>query len=159
MKPGTEFSFHKLPPCLIPPGWTNAPQELEVSLGLELHEEFASFPRNVSPVLAYTQPGGHGWWAHLLCEGSDVFDPDFYLAMSDYQVYRLETRIELMLLLACMKEEADRIFGAGKENSCSVMGDGKGMPLDLKSLLEHPELEWYELGQDDLTEICTQATS
>lgn len=154
MKLGTEFSFHKIPSYLIPRGWSNDPRDLEVSLDLDLHLDYASFPRKISPVLSFIAAG---WWGHLFCEGSNVFDPDFYLALSDYEVYRLDTKIELMPLLVCMKEQADQVVGEKVEDG--VMDKKGGMPHGLKALLKHPELDWYELGQDEVTEVCTQATS
>ena len=77
-----------------------------------------------------------------------MFDPDFYLVISD-QVLRLETKIELLPLLMLMKEQADN----------KVKGENGETPLGLKSLLEHPGLAWDRLEQDEWTEICTQATS
>ena len=82
-----------------------------------------------------------------MSEGS-FHDPDFYLIASDDQVFRLDTSIELLPLLVWMREH---IRTLADENG--------GMPVGLESLLEHPELEWVQLGQDEWTERCPQATS
>lgn len=148
VKPGTRFTFHNINPSLIPRGWSNDPYDLEGCLGLKLHDEHTTFPRRISPVLAYSEDAESDCWGHLLCEGSDVFDPDFYLVLSDQRVFRLETEIELIPLLVCMKEQAD-----------IVVGEEGDMAFGPKALLEHPGLDWYEFRQDDLTETCTQATS
>lgn len=116
---------------------------------MNIHDEHTTFPRRISPVLAYTgEDAESDWCGHLLCEGSDVFDPDFYVVLSDQRVFRLETEIELMPLLECMKEQADVVVGEEGE-----------MAFGLKALLEHPRLDWYEFRQDELSETCTQATS
>ena len=145
MKRGTEFSFHNIPPCLIPRGWTNDPRELEACLGLNLHGYYSSFPAEFSPVLCYM--GVAEWSAYLVCEGSD-FDPDFYLITSDDRVFRLDTAIELLHLIVWMKAQVDAVPGDERETTCG-----------LRLLLENPVLEWQELCQDEWTERCTQATS
>lgn len=106
---------------------------------MRLHEYYTSFPTTVAPVLVYTEY--MVWHSFLLCEGSDVFDPDFYLVTFNQQVYRLETKIELIPLLACMKE--------GTVNVPVKNGE---MPSVLKTLLEHPELDWHLLGADEWTD-------
>lgn len=148
VKPGTEFTFHNINPSLIPRGWSNDPYDLEGCLGLKLHDEHTTFPRRISPVLAYSGDEESDLCGHLMCEGSDVFDPDLYLVLSDRRAFRLETEIELIPLLVCMKEQAN-VFVCDKGE----------MPFGLKALLEHPGLDWYEFRQDELTDICTQATS
>ena len=145
VKPGTDFSYHKVPGCLIPTGWTNDPYELEASLGLNLHEYYSSFPPTFSPVLSYM--GVAPWTGCLVSEGS-FLDPDFYLITSDDQVFRLDTSIELLPLLVWMKEHGR-----------TLADENGGMPVGLESLLEHPELEWHRLDQDEWRERCTQATS
>lgn len=139
MKPGSNFSFYKVPPCLIPSGWTNDPLELECFLGMKLHDYYTSLPQTVSPVIAYTE--NMVWHSYLLCEGSDLFDPDFYLVTFNQRVFRLDTKIELIPLLVCMKEGAVNVPAKNGE-----------MPLALKSLLEHPELDWHLLGPDEWTD-------
>ena len=131
VKPGTEFSFYKIPPCLIPYGWTNDPYELEASLGWNLHDHYSSFPQTFSPVLSYM--GIAASTACLVSEGSPL-DPDFYLITSDGEVSRLDTAIELLLLVVWMREHIRTL----KERN-------GGMHVGLESLLEHPELEWHRL--------------
>ena len=145
VKPGTEFSFYQIPPCLIPYGWTNDPYELEASLGLDLHYHYSSFPQTFSPVLSYM--GVAASTAFLVSEGSPL-DPDFYLITSDDQVFRLDTAIEPLLLIVWMKEHVR-----------TLKDEKGGMSVGLESLLEHPELEWQQLDQDEWAERCTQATS
>lgn len=106
---------------------------------MKLYEYYTSFPITVSPVLAYTE--NMVWHSFLLCEGSDLFDSDFYLVTFNQKVYRLDTRIELMPLLVCMRE--------GTVNAPVKNGE---MPLVLKTLLEHPELDWHLLGPDEWTD-------
>ena len=82
-----------------------------------------------------------------MSEGS-FHDPDFYLIASDDQVFRLDTSIELLPLLVWMREHIGTL--ADKNG---------GMPVGLESLLEHPELEWHRLDQDERMERFTQAAS
>ena len=132
---GTGFSYHKVPGCLIPYGWTNDPVELEASLGLNLHNHYPSFPQQFSPVLSYM--GVVPRTACLVSDGSPL-DPDFHLITSDYQVFRLDTAIELLPLIVWMREEI------------RTLTEKKGaMYVGLESLLEHPELEWHRLDQDE----------
>ena len=145
VKPGTEFTYHRIPGCLIPHGWTNDPFELEASLGLNLHYHYSSFPQAFSPVLSYM--GVVASAACLVSEGSPL-DPDFYLITFDDQVFRLDTAIELLPLLVWMREQI-----------MTLMERNGGMHVGLESLLEHPELEWVQLRQDEWMERCTHATS
>ena len=145
LKPGTDFSFHRVPPCLVPRYWSNDPRDLELSLGLDLHREYTSFPQNFAPVLSYM--GEAGWSGWLICDGSG-FDQDFYLVLSDDQVFRLDTSIELLPLLVIMKEQTKD----------TIAKDGE-MAFALKWLLEHPDLVWQQMDQDEWMERCTQATS
>ena len=85
--------------------------------------------------------------ACLVSEGSHL-DPDFYLITSDDQVFRLDTAIELLPLIVWMREQI------------RTLTERKGaMYVGLESLLEHPELEWVQLGQDGGAERCAWATS
>lgn len=143
LKPGTEFSFYKIPRCLIPYGWTNDPYELEASLGWNLHDHYSSFSQTFSPVLSYM--GLAASTACLVSEGS--LDPDFYLIASDDQVFRLDTAIEPLLLIVWMREQVRTL----RERN-------GGMHVGLESLLEHPELEWNRLDQHEWKERGTQAT-
>ena len=145
VRPGTDFSFLRVPPCFVPRGWSNEPRDLEMCLGLHLHEHYTSFPQTFSPILSYM--GIAEWSGSLVSEGSSL-DPDFYLITSDDQVYRLDTSIELLPLLVSMKKQANRIMGYKR-----TLGHGMQM------LLEHPDLEWVPLEQDEWIERCTQATS
>ena len=106
---------------------------------MKLHEDYTSFPQNISPVITYM--GNMVWQSYLLCDGSNVFDPVFYLVTFNQRVFRLDTSIELVPLLVCIKE--------GTVNHPGKNGE---MPLALKTLLEHPELDWHELGPDQWTD-------
>ena len=83
----------------------------------------------------------------LVSEGCPL-DPDFYLITSDDQVFRLDTAIELLTLLVWMREQIR-----------TLTDEKGGLYVGLESLLEHPELEWTRLDQDEWMERCTQATS
>lgn len=135
VKPGTEFTYHKVPGCLVPYGWSNDPYELETSLGLNMHNHYPSFPQKFSPVLSYMGVTPRAAW--LVFDGSPL-DPDFYLITSDDQVLRLDTAIDLLLLMAWMRGHIRTLAEANG-----------GMPVGLESLLEHPELEWVQLGLDE----------
>ena len=75
--------------------------------------------------------------ACLVSDGSPL-DPDFYLITSNDQVFRLDTAIELLQLIVWMREHI------------RTLRDQKGgTHIGLESLLEHPELEWVQLGQDE----------
>ena len=145
VKPGTQFSYHRVPPCLVPRYWSNNPAALERSIGMELHNHYSSFPQTFSPVLSYE--GEAGWSGYLVCEGSS-FDPDFFLVVSDKQVFRLDTLINLLPLLVIMKEQTKDTIGKNGE-----------MPFGLKWLLEHEDLEWRQVDRDEWTGRCTHATS
>ena len=145
VKPGTDFAFLQIPPCLVPHGWSNDPSELEASLGLNLHESYSAFPETFVPVLSYM--GVAPSTGCLVSDGSKV-DPEFYLVTSDDRVFRLDTVIETLPLLVWMREHIRTL--------AEVYG---GMTVGLESLLEHPELEWVLLTQDEWMERSSQATS
>ena len=81
--------------------------------------------------------GEAGWSGYLVCDGSTL-DPDFFLVLSDDQVFRLDTSIELLPLLVLMREQTSDTIGENGEP-----------PFGLKWLLEHPDLEWQRMDQDE----------
>ena len=135
VKLSTQFSYHRVPPCLVPRYWSNCPAELERYLGIEFHTYYSLLPQTFSPVLSYM--GEAGWSGYLVCDGS-TFDPDFFLVLSDGQVFRLDTSIELLPLLVIMREQTNDTIGEHGE-----------LPFGLKWLLEHPDLEWQQVDQDE----------
>ena len=133
MEPGTEFSFLKISPHLIPEGWTNDPHELELCLAYKLHEYYTSFPTSCIPILAYT--GDRGWWGHLLKAGSQIYVLNLF-----HQLFRLNKSVELTRLLECMREQTD-----------SVTNWEEQTPNEHR-FFWHPDLDWDKLGQDEWTE-------
>lgn len=94
---------------------------------LKIHKKYIDFPASCSAILFYRGTGG--WWAHLLKAHDKTY---VYTATS--QLFLLRTSIELPQLLGCMSDQNDYVT------------------LTQYKLLEHPKLDWYELGENEWTD-------
>ncbi len=128
VNPGTEFTYFKVHPHLIPRGWTNDPQELEVCIGLNLHKEYTSLPPVCRPILSFK--GNSGYLEYLVRAEDEI-----YLISTIDHVFRLETSADLARLLECVREQADK----------------KGESAFGPTVLDHPKLDWYRLEEDEWT--------
>lgn len=127
---GTEFNHFKVPPHLVPRGWTNDPHHLELCVGSNLHKDYIDFPKACTPILASS-----GQWGYLIEAGGK-----FYVSTYKNELFRLNTSIELAQLLEHMREQA----GGSAEKAGDVRFEPK--------LLEHSALDWFALGQAEWTE-------
>ena len=93
--------------------------------------------------------GASGSSAFLVCDGEDP-EPDFFLITSHDRVFRLDTGIELLTLIVWIKAQVDAV--AREEHASSTT-------CGLRLLLEHPQLDWVLLTQDEWMERSSQATS